>query len=841
MQREVRRRGPVANGLEMMQNIIPVVNHLQVIFAALESAECSEPAAAGGPQLPPLPSLMDLPQVAVVGSQSAGKSSILEGIIGQPCLPRGLGMVTRCPLVLQLRHDGSEDATFRCEFIDHPGVFLTDCEHIRTEIENRTQHNVCLSRTRANLNIQTQSKTTSNDTNGEHSSHSNDEETENSAYSVSPIPIILRISGPDVVDLTLIDLPGLIRVPISKQPQDIDEQIRRIVLQYISSRNCIILAVSAGNVDLANSDSLRIAREVDPLGVRTIGVLTKSDLVEDPKMLISIVDGTVYPLQHGYILVKCRGPNDKCTLKESLAFETQFFESNRSFYPIKDRCGSRYLAGRLSEILLAHIKVFLPQIRVRIDTLIRQTEEDFHALGCQWNLVDGVDENAQHSPGGSPIASGTVLLQIFTRFTRMMDDLLDGRVVPSERPKKASSELIVNHLMMSPSNHSQVAPGDLVGGARLHYIFHDWFAACVMQLNSLAGLTDREIQIAIRNAAGSSTSLFVPEVAFEMLVKRQIKKLEEPALQCVKQAVVELNNIVDYPLSQIPEFRRYINLEKQVKKLCRDVVTRHLNTTLKYVSDHICVELAFINKSHPDFFHGRQAFNGFFLACHRGASGNTTDDKNNSHPEPPMTMSQSAMTPGAGGVSDSEEVTKSNQQQHMNSNPHSFFTVWKRHPLQQTPAPFTLQSRPSGASMYSTTVGKRSSPRVKKNGSYSPIPLTIPINESGSCDYGDRTSIEIDLVKALVSSYFEIVKKTLSDMVPKAIMHLLVNASREDLHKELVAQLYKPELLANLLKEHPEIPAASAKLKKRMKTLYETANILQNINESLGPSSSFDV
>ena len=86
-----------------------------------------------------------------------------------------------------------------------------------------------------------------------------------------------------------------------------------------------------------------------------------------------------------------------------------------------------------------------------------------------------------------------------------------------------------------------------------------------------------------------------------MLVKRQIKKLEEPALQCVKQvrptarfirsiflsfpqAVVELNNIVDYPLSQIPEFRRYINLEKQVKKLCRDVVTRHLNTTLKYVS-----------------------------------------------------------------------------------------------------------------------------------------------------------------------------------------------------------------------------------------------------------------
>jgi vacuolar protein sorting-associated protein 1 len=89
----------------------------------------------------------------------------------------------------------------------------------------------------------------------------------------------LRIFSPNVLTLTLVDLPGLTRVPVGDQPRDIEKQIRDMILRYITKPSCIILAVTAANTDLANSDGLKLARDVDPEGSRTIGVLTKVDLM----------------------------------------------------------------------------------------------------------------------------------------------------------------------------------------------------------------------------------------------------------------------------------------------------------------------------------------------------------------------------------------------------------------------------------------------------------------------------------------------------------------------------------------------------------------------------------
>ena len=96
---------------------------------------------------------------------------------------------------------------------------------------------------------------------------------------ISPVPINLRIFSPNVLTLTLVDLPGLTKVPVGDQPKDIEKQIRDMLMKYISRPSCIILAVTPGNIDLANSDGLKMAREVDPEGTRTIGVLTKIDLM----------------------------------------------------------------------------------------------------------------------------------------------------------------------------------------------------------------------------------------------------------------------------------------------------------------------------------------------------------------------------------------------------------------------------------------------------------------------------------------------------------------------------------------------------------------------------------
>jgi dynamin 1-like protein len=96
---------------------------------------------------------------------------------------------------------------------------------------------------------------------------------------ISPQPLNLRIYSPNVLTSTLVDLPGLTKVPVGDQPRDIEKQIRDMLLRYIEKASCIIPAVTAANTDLANSDGLKMAREVDPDRTRTIGFLTKVDLM----------------------------------------------------------------------------------------------------------------------------------------------------------------------------------------------------------------------------------------------------------------------------------------------------------------------------------------------------------------------------------------------------------------------------------------------------------------------------------------------------------------------------------------------------------------------------------
>lgn len=71
--------------------------------------------------------------------------------------------------------------------------------------------------------------------------------------------------------MSLIDLPGMTRIPVKGQPDDIAERLERLIMSYIRNPSCIILAVSAANTDLANSDAIALSRSVDPEGLRTIG------------------------------------------------------------------------------------------------------------------------------------------------------------------------------------------------------------------------------------------------------------------------------------------------------------------------------------------------------------------------------------------------------------------------------------------------------------------------------------------------------------------------------------------------------------------------------------------
>lgn len=216
-------------------------------------------------------STLTLPSIVVIGSQSSGKSSVLEAIVGHEFLPKGTNMVTRRPIELTLVNTPGSKEEFG-EFPDLGLRRITDFSSIQRTL---TELNMAVPDTEC----------------------------------VSHDPIHLTVYSPNVPDLSLIDLPGYIQVVGQNQPLALKQKITELCDKYIQAPN-VILAVSAADIDLANSTALRASRRVDPRGERTIGVVTKMDLV-DPQRGASILNDKQYPLRLGYVGVVSKAPQNQ--------------------------------------------------------------------------------------------------------------------------------------------------------------------------------------------------------------------------------------------------------------------------------------------------------------------------------------------------------------------------------------------------------------------------------------------------------------------------------------------------------------------------------------------------
>lgn len=182
-----------------------------------------------------------------------------------------------------------------------------------------------------------------------------------------------------VLNLTLIDLPGLTKVPIGDQPADIENQIKQMIFQFIRKETCLILAVTPANTDLANSDALKLAKEVDPQGVRTIGVITKLDLMDDGTDARDILENKLLPLRRGYIGVVNRSQKDiegRKDINAALAAERKFFLSHPSYRHLADRLGTPYLQITLNQQLTNHIRETLPVLREKLSRQLATLEKD---------------------------------------------------------------------------------------------------------------------------------------------------------------------------------------------------------------------------------------------------------------------------------------------------------------------------------------------------------------------------------------------------------------------------------------------------------------------------------
>ncbi|KAH7372325.1 Dynamin central region-domain-containing protein [Pyrenochaeta sp. MPI-SDFR-AT-0127] len=784
---------------------------------------------------------LDLPQIVVVGSQSSGKSSVLENIVGRDFLPRGSGIVTRRPLILQLinlpsdREDADDDDEVHVphtpasvagqaewgEFLHIPGRRFYDFTEVKREIENETSR---IAGNNKGINRQ---------------------------------PIQLKIYSPHVLSLTLVDLPGLTKVPIGDQPTDIEKQTRNLITEYIAKPNSVILAVSPANVDLVNSEALKLARHVDPMGKRTIGVLTKLDLMDHGTNAMDILSGRVYPLKLGFIGIVNRSQQDiqgNKSLADALQAERDFFRHHPAYRNMANRCGTQFLAKSLNQTLMAHIRDRLPDIKARLNTLMGQTQQELASYG------DVTFTGKEHR--------GSLILQLMTRFASSFISSIDG-------------------------TSTEISTKELCGGARIYYIFNSVFGNSLEQVDPTVNLSVLDIRTAIRNSTGPRPSLFVPELAFDLLVKPQIKLLEIPSQRCVELVYEELIKICHTCGST--ELSRYPRLQGKLIEVVSDLLREQLGPCSTYVASLIDIQRAYINTNHPNFLGAAAAMSSVIndkeqrekkiaMEAERkkremrrmkelnGVNGAETPEDGeegdlSATKVLPLRKHQSqnsrSMSPAVGRLMNGSHSTLGALNNRNRSPPpvggtgtardsflNYFFGKDGQTSYATSPGQPNLDNRP-GSRHVSQHAEPSFAQSIRRGDTKPPahvlamlpdhdddLPMSpirdtyeggFPSDPESAPALTEREALETELIRRLISSYFNIVRETTADQVPKAIMHLLVNHSKDVVQNRLVSKLYKEDLFQELLYEDDTIKAEREKCEKLLKTYKEAAKIVGEV------------
>ncbi|XP_067662748.1 dynamin-1-like isoform X2 [Haliotis asinina] len=731
-----------------MENLIPIVNKLQDAFALLG-----------------VPISLDLPQIAVVGSQSAGKSSVLENFVGRDFLPRGSGIVTRRPLVLQLINNRAEYA----EFLHQKGRKYTDFNDVRKEIEEETD------------------KVTGKN------------------KGISNIPINLRVYSPNVLNLTLIDLPGMTKVPVGDQPADIEMQIRSMLFEFIAKDSCLILAVSPANSDLANSDALKIAKEVDPQGTRTIGVITKLDLMDEGTDARDILENRLLPLRRGYIGVVNRSQRDiegRKDIRAALAAERKFFLSHASYRHMADRMGTPFLQKVLNQQLTNHIRDTLPALRNRLQTQMLSMEKE-------------VEEYKNFRPD-DPARKTKAMMQMINQFSTDFERDIEG-------------------------SGTHVNTEDLSGGAKINRIFHERFPFQLVKMEFDERELRKEIGIVIKNIHGIRTGLFTPDMAFETIVKKQIQRLNVPSLQAVDMVVTELSNVVKKCTEKMS---RYPRLREEIERIVNTKIREREQVTKEQIKSLIEIQLAYMNTNHEDFIGfanaqqksesqvnkkrlGNQVIRKGWLTLHNVSfmKGGSKDfwfvlsaenmswykDEEEKDKKYMLNLDNLKIRDlEAGFISkkfpfalfnpDSRNVYKDYKQLELSAENQEDIDSWKASFLR--------------AGVYPE--------RQSEEGS------TSSKDDIGSMD--PQLERQVETIRNLVDSYMKIINKTQRDLVPKTIMHMIINNLKEFINTDLLAHLYSSGDQSSLMEESPEEAQRRDEMLRMYHATKEALNIIGDVS-----------
>ena len=476
-----------------------------------------------------------LPRICSLGTQSSGKSSVLESIVGLDFLPRGDGVVTRRPLELRLCHINSGEPW--AIFEERKGVKFTDFIKVRETIEALTDE-VC----KSNKNIKDK-------------------------------PIVLNVYSQTCPDLTLVDLPGITRVPVGDQPDNIEEITKNMAIRYIDDPLTIILCVIAANVDIATSDGLKLAKQIDVSGSRTLGVLTKLDIMDAGTDARKALMNEEIELKLGYVGVKNRSKQDlinKLSMAETSKKEKEFFKSHPVYKNLPSgHLGTDVRINKLTKIYFRIIRENLPRIIKAINDRVKTAEEELASLGQPMPIDDA--------------GKMSLLWNMINEYCDLFRNVLQGKY-----------------------NNKNINFLEGEGGFKIKILYKKLLEDFTGDYKATARYTDENINYALTIHEGDSIPGFPSVDAFIYLLRPQLEKLRDPIEECFQ----EVFQYIDFLSGKILEkvFARFPQAINDMTDLISAYLFEERDKT-KYLLDSIVdMEINYLFTNDYDYLNNFTTF-----------------------------------------------------------------------------------------------------------------------------------------------------------------------------------------------------------------------------------------
>ena len=504
-----------------------------------------------------------LPRICSLGTQSSGKSSVLESIVGLDFLPRGDGVVTRRPLELRLCHINSGQPW--AIFEERKGVKFTDFIKVRETIEALTDE-VC----KTNKNIIDK-------------------------------PIVLNVYSQTCPDLTLVDLPGVTRVPIGDQPKNIEQITKDMARRYVEDPLTIILCVIAANSDIATSDGLMLAKEIDVAGTRTLGVLTKLDIMDAGTDARKVLMNEEIPLKLGYVGVKNRSKqdlNNKISMAETQKKEREFFKSHPVYKNLPGgHLGTEVLINKLTKIYFRIIRENLPRIVKAINDRVKTAEEELQSLGQPMPTDDA--------------GKMSMLWNMINEYCDVFRKVLQGKY-----------------------NNKRVNFLEGEGGFKIKILYKKLLEEFTDNYKATAGYTDENINYALTIHEGDSIPGFPSVDAFIYLLRPQLEKLRDPIEECFQ----EVFQYLDFLSGKIMEktFTRFPQAINDMTDLVSNYLMEERDKTKYLIDSVVDMEINYLFTNDYDYLNN---FTTFIPKQQKSTQNNEKDGKggtNDNKPQPPI-------------------------------------------------------------------------------------------------------------------------------------------------------------------------------------------------------------